>query len=61
MKPKPRNADESFYNIETVASITECTGLTPSAVHDQEEADAYGELYSIHRQIPVNRQRNQDD
>ncbi len=52
MPPKPKKQDEPFYDLENVASITECTGLIPSALKDEEEADAYGDLYSIHKQIP---------
>ncbi len=53
MPPKPKKRDEPYYDIENVASITECTGLIPSALKDEEEADAYRDLYSIHRQVPV--------
>jgi hypothetical protein len=52
MPPKPKKRDEPHYDLENVASITECTGLIPSALKDEEEADAYGDLYSIHKQIP---------
>lgn len=52
MPPKPKNRVEPSYDLEKVASTTECTGLIPSALKDEEEADAYGDLYSIHKQIP---------
>ena len=52
MPPKPKMGEEPIYDLDKVASITECTGLIPSALQDEEEADAYGDLYSIHRQIP---------
>lgn len=52
MPPKPKKWEEPSYDLEKVASTTECTGLIPSAVKDEEEAEAYGELYPIHRQIP---------
>ena len=55
MKENRQNFEKQdpFYNLETVASATECTGLTPSAVLDDQEGEAYAELYAIHRQPPV--------
>ncbi len=53
MPPKPKKWEEPRYDIENVASITECTGLIPSALKDEEEADSYQDLYSIHKQKPV--------
>ena len=52
MPPKPKKREEPTYDLEKVASTTECTGLIPSAVMDEEEADSYRDLYAIHRQIP---------
>ena len=40
--------EHPIYGEEYVASMMECTGLVPSAVIDEAEAKAYGELYSIH-------------
>ena len=43
---------DKFYDVEKVASSTECTGLIPSAAKDEEEAESYGELYAIHTTKP---------
>ncbi len=48
-KHEKTETDNTFYDTETVASATECTGLAPSAILDGEEAESYGELYSIHK------------
>ncbi|MBS5880686.1 MAG: hypothetical protein KIC63_11225 [Clostridium sp.] len=51
---KSRNTDGieltegTFWLRQTTASATECTGLTPSAVLDDDESYAYGALYAIH-------------
>ena len=45
--------DAAFESPEVVASATECTGLSPAAVLDEQEAGAYAQLYSVHRQKPV--------
>lgn len=42
-----------YYDIEKTVSTTEATGLIPSAVEDDDQADSYEELYPIHRQKPV--------
>lgn len=39
-----------------VASATECTGLTPSAVLDEGESDAYSEIYPV--SLPENKVNN---
>ncbi len=52
MTPKPKKKDDHYYDLDKVASITECTGLIPSALMDEEEAESYRDLYSIHKQIP---------
>ena len=49
-KPRTRN---------TVASATECTGLTPTEPEDLEEAYALGELYAVHTLRPNERQPSQ--
>lgn len=53
-EPKLDDRKDPFYDIERVASTTECTGLTPTAVLDDEEAKSYEQLYAVHRQKPVN-------
>ena len=47
---KPR---DPFYDQQTTSSMTECTGLIPSAPEDEAEAESYSELYSIHSQSPT--------
>lgn len=42
-----------FYDIEKPVSCTDQTGLIPTAVEDDEQADSYEELYPIHRQKPI--------
>lgn len=42
-----------FYDIEKPVSTMDATGLIPAAIEDEEQADAYEELYPIHRQKPV--------
>ncbi|MBQ3201199.1 MAG: hypothetical protein IJB22_04680 [Clostridia bacterium] len=44
----PDLTEGTFWLRQSTASSTECTGLTPSAVLDEEESLAYGELYAIH-------------
>lgn len=44
---------DTFYDISNMASMSECTGLIPAAVENEEESAAYGELYAIHKPEPV--------
>jgi len=53
-KASSRITEDSFYANRTLSSATDCTGLIPSAVLDEDEAQAYGELYAIHRQQAQN-------
>lgn len=46
--PKFQYEEDPFYNLEKAASDLDCTGLVPSAVQNEAEAEAYGELYAIH-------------
>lgn len=39
-----------IWEPEDLASASECTGLTPSAIQTPEEAENYAELYDIHEQ-----------
>lgn len=41
-------SEDPFYNISKVSSTTDCTGLVPAGIVDDEESEAYGELYAIH-------------
>ena len=47
-KPLPENPPAS--DAECLSSVTECTGLTPSAVLTEGEAEDYANLYAIHLQ-----------
>ncbi len=38
----------TFWLRQATASATECTGLVPSAVLNDEESFTYGALYAIH-------------
>ena len=38
------------WDVEELASATECTGLVPSAIQTPEEAENYSRLYAIHKQ-----------
>ncbi len=51
---KGRNpSDPLVWDVEKLASATECTGLVPSAIHTMEEAETYAHLYAIHQQKPA--------
>ncbi len=45
--------ENTFMERNPIASWTECTGLTPSAVLTEVAAESYGELYGIHKMKPV--------
>ena len=47
----PRDPSKpTTWDVEDLASATECTGLVPAAIQTQEEADNYSRLYAIHQQ-----------
>lgn len=48
--PKPIPKNPPIMDLENLSSATECTGLTPSAVMSQTEAEDYARLYAIHEQ-----------
>ena len=48
-KDKPNRKDDPFYNVQKVASATECTGLMPSLPQNEAEDTHYAQLYSTHR------------
>ncbi len=51
-KPEtPENPPEQ--DIQNLASAYECTGLIPSQVLDEAEAENYARLYAIHKQKPT--------
>ncbi|MBQ2699535.1 MAG: hypothetical protein IJF65_00080 [Clostridia bacterium] len=39
---------DPFYDIENIASATECTGLIPAQVEDEEQVENYARLYAVH-------------
>lgn len=41
------------WDVEKLASATECTGLVPAAIQTLEEAEDYSRLYAIHLQKPA--------
>ena len=43
----PVDTDVSIFDTDCVVSTTECTGLTPAMVLDEEEVDSYTEIYNI--------------
>jgi len=43
-------SDPLVWEQENLASATECTGLVPSAIQTDEEAEDYAGLYAIHLQ-----------
>ncbi|MBR6571592.1 MAG: hypothetical protein IKK75_14175 [Clostridia bacterium] len=49
-KPVRDPSDPLVWDVENLASATECTGLVPSAIQTSEEAEDYANLYAIHLQ-----------
>lgn len=43
-------SDPLVWDVEELASATECTGLVPAAIQTPEEAEDYSKLYAIHLQ-----------
>ena len=57
-KRKSRNpSDPLVWNVENLASASECTGLVPSAILTIEEAENYSQLYPIHQQKTVQEEK----
>ena len=44
----PARTDESFYDVETTASATECTGLMPAVPYTEDGRENLSELMAIH-------------
>ncbi len=42
-------SDDPFYNLNTTASSTECTGIAPAGLQSDEEAENIAQLFSIHK------------
>ena len=49
-KTERNPSDPLAWNVEELASATECTGLVPTAIQTPEEAEDYAQLYAIHTQ-----------
>ncbi len=41
--------DDPFYNLNSTASSTECTGIAPAGLQSDEEAENVAELFCIHK------------
>ena len=51
MEKKIRNpSDPAVWDVQELASATECTGLVPAAIQTPEEAETYSRMYAIHQQ-----------
>lgn len=48
-KDRQNPKDDPFYQVQKVASATECTGLIPTLPQDQAQDTHYAQLYSTHR------------
>lgn len=51
--PMEKEHQIPFFDVEKPVSMTDATGLIPAALEDDDQADAYEELYPIHRQKPI--------
>lgn len=51
-KPDSVITQESFDDKFKASSTTECTGVIPSRIKDESEADSYTELYDLTKQRP---------
>ena len=53
--PKKRQEPlpDPFFDVEQVASATECTGLMPAQIQDAEQGEDLSRLESIHRIRPA--------
>jgi hypothetical protein len=52
MEKKPKHAnpsydDDKFYDVESVASCNDCTGLMPTPPKSEAEAESYGDLSNV--------------
>lgn len=43
----PPYDDDKFYDMGSIASASDCTGLIPSPPANEAEAESYAELYNI--------------
>lgn len=42
-----QNKEDLFRQLNSVASSTECTGLTPTPVTEDAELDSYADIYDV--------------
>lgn len=57
---KQEGSFEDSYSSLDVASQMDCTGMIPTPPLTQEEAENYGDLYSVPQQNAYNAQNNQN-
>ena len=43
-----RKSEDPIFDVEKVASVTECTGLIPSLPQSESEDENYARLYATH-------------
>ncbi len=46
-------ANPPVVDVENIAASTECTGLIPNGVENEDEAADYSQLYAIHPSKPT--------
>lgn len=47
LQPEKALDEDLFFDIDQVASATECTGLIPTPPLSEEEAESYTDIYTI--------------
>ena len=47
-EPPPNPSHDPFFDVEKVASCTECTGILPAQIQTGEQGQAVAALQSIH-------------
>ncbi|MGI6176070.1 MAG: hypothetical protein ACOYJC_07955 [Christensenellales bacterium] len=52
---------DPYYEMSNTVSATECTGLVPSGVECDEQADNYAEMYGIHPPRSPRKQKGKYD
>ncbi len=40
--------EDPYYNLNSTSSATECTGIAPAGLQNEEESENIAQLYSIH-------------
>jgi hypothetical protein len=53
--------DDLFFDLDDIASATECTGLIPTPPESEAEAESYTQLYSIPKPQESNKKKNSRD